>query len=123
MPLAQWLRRDSTCLCLVRNVNNHPFFEYQTGLHVPGLFHLWALSGGGGGGTTTGLDATNPLAICRNLGGVLGGVGWRVGSGGYWRFGQGVGGSQGGGAYARPATNTCIPPEGVRVWEFGGMDA
>ena len=46
-----------------------------------------------------------------------------MGGGGDWRFGQGGGGSQGGGGgCARPTTTTCMPPGGMCVWEFGGME-
>ena len=55
------------------------------------------------------------------LGGGVGGGGSAGGCvGGYWRF---IGGGlQGGGACARPTTSTCIPPGGMCVLGFGGME-
>ena len=74
---------------------------------------------GGGGATTTGPDATPPRAICQNLRGG-GGAGGPVGGGGRLEGVGGVrcwgGGSQGGGAYARPTTTKCIPAGGMCVW-------
>ena len=80
--------------------------------------------GGGGGGQLEGLRGGGGSAGGSRGGGQLeglggGGVGWRVWGGGGvgWRaWGGGGGDSQGGGAYARPTTTTCIPLGGMCVW-------
>ena len=44
-----------------------------------------------------------------------GGIGGSAGGGGFPRWG-------GGGGCAQPITTTCIPPGGMCVWGFGGME-